>query len=178
LARRIEENERRRRELHGQRLKDLEAEIERRHGPIVHAGSVSIRPADGSNADCRAWMARAVDRADYDRLVALPDGPIRVAEFLKARGRCGDCGVPLSAENAGVPDEPGMVYLYCHWCREHRGETHCDTCGSPLDEEEEYTCLQCEARDIAGDENPTETLERFLAAMDEARDIEEAEVPA
>jgi len=83
-----------------------------------------------------------------------PDVSVRTAQrymqiseqteaFSKEARRCVDCHTPVTAANAGVPGDTGMVYTMCYWCRDHRGETHCDDCGKPLADGEEICCAAC-----------------------------------
>jgi cell division protein FtsB len=136
-------------ELHSQ----LHAEIEKRHGPIVYTGEASIRPADGDAKDCSTWWAVPVARDVYDEIAGMEEGPERDEKVLDLVDRCRDCRSHLSSENAGVPDEPGMVFCYCHWCRDHRGKTHCNYCGRPLSPGEDFECAECVAYDEAEEED-------------------------
>jgi hypothetical protein len=111
-----------------QALHDSVREVIRaEHGPIVRGGEY----------DCPVRDQKALK--EY---LAIEVEDERREWLLRRYGLCLHCGTRLGPADA-VPDEPGSRYVHCRWCRECRGETHCDDCGAPLQEGEEVWCRQC-----------------------------------
>jgi hypothetical protein len=96
-------------------LETMQAE----HGPIVHPGE-------------RTYRIR--DREALNEYLGIEGEEERREWLLERSGLCPGCGTEPGPESR---------YLYCAWCREHRGRTHCDECGAPLQEGEEGCCRQC-----------------------------------
>ncbi len=71
------------------------------------------------------------------------DGELRRL-LLQTAGRCIDCQARLRAKDE-CPDKPGHYFVVCAWCREHRGQTHCDECSGPLGTGETEWCAACAA---------------------------------
>jgi hypothetical protein len=79
--------------------------------------------------------------------------------LLKSAGRCVTCAAKIRS----LDDD----YIMCHWCREHRGKTHCNACGTKLSEAEAGECSPCKHKSKLVEERVTqEDLDEFLAFIE------------
>lgn len=148
------------------------------HGFAVKPGEVKICPRVPGNSSLHARFARHVGPERYAEALKVHqesaggafDYAVDEAIF-RAAGLCLWCRVGLTPENTEpYPDKPGYVYLVCHWCREHRGTTHCFDCGAPLPEGDgDGFCRACDGNDDVV-ELQEDTAIAAVAALEAALD--------
>jgi cell division protein FtsB len=128
-------------------LQDAVAEtIRAEHGPAVFPGERHYRISDPQALE----EYRAIEDEDVRR------------EWLQEwAGLCLHCGTRLEPVD-DVPDDSWLRYLYCDWCIEHRGRTHCKDCGAPLQEGERGRCRECDPPPEPMTEEEMERARKFL----------------
>jgi hypothetical protein len=120
--------------------RDVRARIAQEHGPLVGFCYTDYR----------------LDAALQEQLDAIDDPEEQRQELLLVLGRCLACETRLPHDSTDA---------YCSWCLEHRGRSHCQGCGAPLDPEEYYeecrTCLGAE--EYARRQRLLKDLEEWIA---------------
>ena len=146
----------------------ISEEIRQRHGHEVFTCTVTIRREGTGNSSSPTMP---VDSEEFDRIAEL-GGEEQHEAIMMACCRCPDCGVFLNDDTvANCPDDPGMYYATCKWCREHRGKTHCFGCGKPLSPDAiERGCDFCNECDPPPDEALIQELNEWVAAGNDPAD--------
>jgi hypothetical protein len=121
LTRQIRNVQNRRHEKYWTLRRMLREEIEWLHGPLL----------GNSN-----WMYRIEDPEQAAKLKECASVEEQQRLLRQMAGRCVECTAQLD-ERDNVLDEPGYRFVYCWWCRNHRGITHCNHCGAPLSSDKE-----------------------------------------
>jgi len=132
---------------------DVEAAIVLEHGPIV--------------TEC-SWTPPWISDDLRAKLEACGDNEERREwELRAAAGRCVECGADLFWEHLERRD--GKRYLFCHFCLEQAGETHCFACYQPLDpdaDRDEGLCAACADEEVRS----TQAILKALATLPEPKD--------